>query len=195
MDVAARQLAQDISQKYNTAPYHRMLDVGGGSGAYTIAFLKQNPMLQAVIFDLAAVIPIARENVKQANLETRVSFVPGDFYVDELPRGCDLVLLSAIIHQNSPNQNLLLFQKIYRALDNNGVLLIRDFVMDSTRTKPLSGAMFALNMLVQTEGGDTYTFEEIEGSLKEAGFGDVELLAAGGEKMDQLVQARKIHLK
>jgi len=191
MDVAARQLAQDISQKYNTAPYHRMLDVGGGSGAYTIAFLNQNPMLQAVLFDLAAVIPIARENVRQANLETRVSFVPGDFYVDELPRGCDLVLLSAIIHQNSPSQNLLLFQKIYRALGNNGVLLIRDFVMDSTRTKPLSGAMFALNMLVGTQGGDTYTFEEIEGSLNEAGFGEVELLTADGEKMDQLVQARK----
>ncbi|MDD5095748.1 MAG: methyltransferase [Dehalococcoidia bacterium] len=192
MDIAARALAQDISQKYNAGPFQQLLDVGGGSGAYTIAFLQQNPRLRAVIFDRAAVIPIAKENVRQANLQDRVSFVPGDFYVDELPRRCDLVLLSAIIHQNSPGQNLGLFQKIHRALEADGVLLIRDWVMESSRTKPLGGTMFALNMLVSTPNGDTYTFEEIKANLEDAGFGDVELLTAGGgEKMDSLVQARK----
>lgn len=192
MEVAARELARDISQKYDTGPFQRLLDVGGGSGAYTIAFMNQNPRLSAVIFDLAAVIPIAKENVRQAKVEDRVSFVPGDFYVDELPCGCDLVLLSAIIHQNSPDQNLRLFQKINRALDVNGVVLIRDYVMDSSRTKPLSGALFALNMLVRTPNGDTYTFEEIKGKLEEAGFGGVEMVATGGEEMDYLVQARKV---
>lgn len=191
MDVAARELARDISQQYNTNQFHRMLDVGGGSGAYTIAFLDRNPVLRGVFFDLPSVIPIAQKNIRQAKLEERVSFVPGDFYADELPKGCDLVLLSAIIHQNGPSQNLLLFQKIHRALESNGVLLIRDFVMDSSRTQPVAGTLFALNMLAGTNAGDTYTFDEIKGGLVEAGFREVKLILADGPRMEQLVQAQK----
>jgi len=191
MDVAARELAREISQRYNTTQFHRMMDVGGGSGAYTIAFLKRNPKLQGIFFDLPSVIPMAQENVRRAELEERVNFVPGDFYVDELPEGCDLVLLSAIIHQNSLGQNLLLFKRIHGALESKGTLLIRDFVMDASRTKPVAGTLFALNMLVGTDAGDTYTFDEIKAGLMEAGFREVELMIAGGSRMEQLVQARK----
>ena len=147
--------------------------------------------MQAVIFDLENVIPIAVEKVGEEKLQDRVSFVPGDFNEDELPGGCDVALLSAIIHQNSPVQNLNLYQKIYRALDPGGVLLIRDHVMDTTRTRPPSGALFALNMLVSTPAGDTYTFEEIKGSLETAGFNRVEMIMTG-ERMDCLMEARKL---
>jgi len=137
------------------------------------------------------VIPIAREMVGKAKLENRVRFAEGNYNSDELPGGCDLALLSAIIHQNSPEENLTLYRKIYAALETGGVLLIRDHVMDETRTQPPGGALFALNMLVNTPGGDTYTFSEIRDGLEAAGFDDVKMVTSG-ERMDCLVEARKL---
>lgn len=190
MHIAARKLSDEIASTYDLSSFNKLLDIGGGSGAYTIAFLKQNPRLNAIIFDLKGVIPIAKDKIKEENLQDRVSLVTGDFYEDELPTGCDVALLSAIIHQNSPNQNHELYQKIYRALDSAGTLLIRDHIMDDSRTKPPAGALFALNMLVNTPGGDTYTLNEVKGALEMVGFVDVKLTMVG-EKMDCLVEAIK----
>ena len=120
-----------------------------------------------------------------------MKLVAGDFYLDELPTGCDLALLSAIIHQNSPQENLDLYGKIHRALLPGGVLLIRDHIMDEARLNPPAGAMFAINMLVNTRGGDTYTFPEVKETLEAAGFGEVKWIRSG-ERMDSMVEARKI---
>ncbi|MEW6187951.1 MAG: methyltransferase [Thermodesulfobacteriota bacterium] len=190
MHVGARGMAAQIAETVDLSPYKKVLDVGGASGTYTIAFLRENPNLRAVLFDQKNVIPIARERLQQEGLETRVDLVPGDFYKDELPGGCDLALLSAIIHQNSPDENLMLFQKVFRALAPGGVILIRDHIMDESRTRPPAGAVFALNMLVNTGGGDTYTLSEVKTGLEKAGFIEVGLLK-DGQRMDGLVTARK----
>jgi ubiquinone/menaquinone biosynthesis C-methylase UbiE len=190
MHVAARQISMKIADAFDSSAYKILLDVGGGSGAYTIAFLKKNPQLRAVVFDLKNVIPITKEKIREEGVEDRVTFVEGDFYKDSLPAGCDLALLSAIIHQNSPDQNLALYQKIYRALHPGGALLIRDHIMDTTRTWPLAGTLFALNMLVNTPAGDTYTFREVKQTLESAGFKEVEWIVSG-DKMDSLVRAVK----
>lgn len=190
MHVAARNLSDKIANTYDLSSFKKLLDIGGGSGAYTIAFLKKNPQLDAIIFDLEGVIPIAEEKIKDENLQDKVSLFPGDFYKDELPTGCDIALLSAIIHQNSSNQNYELYQKIFRVLDAGGTLLIRDHIMDDSRTKPPAGALFSLNMLVNTPAGDTYTFSDVKNALEMVGFLDVKLIMAG-EKMDCLVEAIK----
>jgi SAM-dependent methyltransferase len=191
MHVAGKELSQEIAAAYDLSRFKGLLDIGGGSGTYTIAFLRQNPEMQATIFDLKAVIPLAEERLKQEGLLSRVKLVAGDFYQDELPPGCDLALLSAIIHQNSPQENLDLYGKIHRALLPGGVLLIRDHIMDEARLNPPAGAMFAINMLVNTRGGDTYTFPEVKETLEEAGFGEVKWVRSG-EQMDSLVEARKL---
>ncbi len=191
MHVVAANLSRKIAGSYGLGRFKRLLDIGGGSGAYTIAFLSENAGMRAVIFDLERVVPIARDKITEAHLLERVDFVSGDFNTDELPRGCDLALLSAIIHQNSPQQNLGLFHKVNRSLEPGGALLIRDFVMEESRTEPQGGALFALNMLVGTPGGDTYTFEEIKGSLKKAGFTKVRMVSRGEGRMDALVEALK----
>jgi predicted methyltransferase len=129
--------------------------------------------------------------LEEEGFQDRVELAAGDFYLDELPGGCDLALLSAIIHQNSPEQNIALYEKIHRALAPGGVVLIRDHIMDESRTQPPAGAMFALNMLVNTSAGDTYTFAEVKQTLEAAGFGEIRQVRTG-ERMDCLVEGRKV---
>jgi SAM-dependent methyltransferase len=194
MDTVGRDLAEEIAAFYGETSCHRLLDIGGGSGVYTLAFLRRNPAMEGVIFDLPRVIPLTEERVSREEEGDRITLFPGDFYKDELPTGCDMALLSAIIHQNGPQQNLDLFRKVHRALEPGGILLIRDHIMDAARTRPKAGVIFALNMLVNTESGDTYTFEEVRSGLEQAGFEQVRGLRTGGdsfERMDCLVEALK----
>jgi SAM-dependent methyltransferase len=190
MDVLGRDLSVSIADAFDATRFRRLLDIGGGSGTYTIAFLRKYPQLQGVLFDLPPVIAIARERLGVEGLSDRMSLLPGDYNRDPFPSGCDLALLSAVIHQNSAAQNLDLFTKVCRALDPGGTLLIRDFIMDHSRTGPVKGTLFALNMLVNTPGGDTYTFAEVKGSLEKAGFVDVTILRTG-DQQDGLVSADK----
>jgi len=188
MHVIGRTLSEDIAGSLDLSGFRKLLDIGGGSGTYTIAFLKRNPQMKAILFDLKDVIPMAGERLLLEGLQDRAELIAGDFYCDDLPGGCDLALLSAIIHQNSPEQNMGLYRRAYRALEPGGMLLIRDHIMDESRTWPPEGAMFAINMLVNTPGGDTYTFYEVEQGLKEAGFTNVRLLRSG-DRMDCVIGA------
>ena len=167
-----------------------MLDVGGGSGTYTIACLRAVPEMRATLFDLPEVIEMARERLRNEGLLDRVNLVSGSFYLQEFPEGHDLALISAIIHSNSLEENLELYRKVFRSLKRGGRILVRDHVMSPDRTLPRDGAIFAINMLVGTSGGGTYTFGEIEAGLREAGFERIRLMKQG-EHMDAVVEAFK----
>ena len=177
-----------IVERLSPLRFQRMLDIGGASGTWTIAFLRAVPEGTAVLFDLPQVMPLARERLARAGLADRVSLVAGDFDTDELPGGADFAWLSAIAHQNSREQNLALYRKIYSVLTAGGSLVIRDVVMDASKTQPLAGALFAVNMLVATPAGGCYTFEEIREGLESAGFVRVRPLRAD-EQMDGLIEA------
>ncbi len=124
-----------------------------------------------------------------AGLAGRVRLVGGDFNADELPRGADFAWISAILHMNSRDENRTLFARVARAPETGGTVAVRDGVMDPDRTSPLGGALFAVNMLVNTPGGGAYTFAEIAEDLAAAGFADPELRPAE-RAMDSLVLAR-----
>jgi predicted O-methyltransferase YrrM len=190
MHVVARSTAGKIADSIDLNGFTRLLDAGGGPGTYTMAFLKKAPHLRATLFDLPRVVEMARERLTKEGLMDRVDLVAGDFRTDELPGGHDLVLLSAIIHMNSRAGNRALFEKARRSLDPGGVILIRDYILDETRTHPLAGAIFAVNMLTATEGGNSYTFAEVKEDLERAGFRDIRLIR-DGERMDQLIFAVK----
>jgi hypothetical protein len=189
MHVVASKMAPKVVAAMDPGPARHLIDVGGGSGTYTLAFLSAVPEMRATLFDLPPVIEMARERAQEAGLAQRVNLVAGDFYRDELPGGHDLAILSAIIHQNSPEQNETLFGKIYRCLDAGGRIVIRDHVMSPDRTQPLEGALFAMNMLAGTAGGNTYTFDEIEAGLAAAGFTRIRLIQTMG--MFSLVEGFK----
>jgi predicted O-methyltransferase YrrM len=176
MGVRAAQDAHQLVNAVKAGNTKSLLDVGGASGGYTVAFLEEMPGMKATIFDLPPVIEMARDRLSQTPWMERVNLVAGDFTTDELPGGHDLALLSAIIHMNSHEQNLDLYRKVYAALNQGGRVIIRDFVMEPDRTRPVPGALFAINMLVNTNGGGTYTFDEIRDGLEEAGFIDVGFL-------------------
>ncbi len=190
MHVVAAPQADLIVAAVGAGEARRLLDVGGASGTYTLAFLRANPGLTATLFDRPAVVEMARERLGAAGVLPRVTLAAGDFETDPLPPGHDLAFVSAILHQNSPAENLALYRKIHEALVPGGRLVIRDHVMEPDRTRPRAGALFAINMLVGTAGGGTYTFDEIATGLTQAGFERVRLIQAG-ERMDALVEAFK----
>ncbi|MBL7176059.1 MAG: methyltransferase domain-containing protein [Desulfobacteraceae bacterium] len=189
MHLGALRFAPEVVAAVDAGQAKFLIDVGGGSGSYTLTFLEACPDMKATLFDLLPVIEMARERVKEAGLTDRVNLVPGDFYKDELPPGHDLALVSAIIHQNSPEQNQDLYGKVFRSLDSGGRIVIRDHVMESDRTRPVDGAIFAVNMLVNTSGGGTWTYDEINQGLTKAGFTRVKQLQSKG--MLSLVEAFK----
>ena len=180
MHVIASKKAPEVVAAVQPGKARRLLDVGGGSGSYTLAFLAAVPEMRATLFDLPQVIEMARDRVNAAGAAERVRLVPGNFHEDPLPPGQDLALLSAIIHQNSQEENKALFRKIHDALEAGGRIVVRDFVMSPDRTEPAAGAMFAVNMLAGTRGGNTYTYEEIAQGLDEAGFHRIRLIRTQG---------------
>lgn len=190
MHAIGMRLAGKIIEAIKPGEARKLLDVGGASGTYTQAFLEASPNMHATLFDLAAVIKIAHRRLTTEGLIDRVTLVAGNFYQDELPKGHDLALLSAIIHQNSPEQNVMLYSKVFRALESGGRLIIRDHIMKPDHTEPTSGALFAVNMLVGTVGGSTYTFEEIRDTLTKAGFVKTRLIQTGN-MMDGLIESFK----
>jgi len=190
MHVIAESLAHRVVAAVAPGSSRALLDVGGAMGAYTMAFLKAVPEMRATLFDRPSVIEMARNRLADAGFLERITLKSGDFYRDPLPGGHDLALVSAIIHQNSLDQNVALFAKVFGALISGGRIIVRDHIMSADRTRPRDGAIFAVNMLVATPGGATYTFEEVRQALIEVGFVRVRLIQAG-EHMDGLVEAFK----
>jgi len=170
--------------------FRHLLDVGGASGTWTMAFLRAIPGARATIFDLPDAIVQARQRIGATEFADRVDFAAGDFYCDELPAGADFAWVSAIIHQHSREESRQLFAKVFRALEPGARIGIRDIVMEPCRTRPAFGALFAINMLAATERGGTYTFQEIAEDLQAAGFADPELRVKA-EDMTSVVLAAK----
>jgi len=188
MHVVSRGVADELVQEIHPGNVCCILDLGGASGSWTTAWLKAEPQSRAIIFDLPHVIPMARECFATSPFAERVELCAGDFNTDDLPKGADLAWVSAIIHQNSPDQNRALYRRIAEALEPHGWIYIRDIVMEPSRTAPVAGALFAVNMLSATEEGNSYCLTEIQEDLHSAGFMDVDLVRRH-EGMHSIVRA------
>ena len=150
-----------------------ILDIGGASGTYTAAFLKELPGSSATIFDLPVGIAQAKSRFTGSDMEARVTFMEGDFTKDPLPSGFDFAWISAIIHQMDRSGSRMLYAKAHDALNPGGMAAVRDYVMSKDRLFPLEGAIFGVNMFVNTQSGMVYTYREIQEDLESAGFEDV----------------------
>ena len=136
-------------------------------------FVKKDVLNRATVFDLPEIIPITKKYIDTEGLSAQFDFICGDYNKDDWGKAYDMAFLSAIIHINSLDENQKLVQKCFDSLNKNGLIVIQDHVMSEMRTEPYAGALFALNMLVGTENGDTYTESEIRNWLSHSGFSEI----------------------
>ena len=171
-DRGKKQAPTQIS-KIDLQNVESLLDVGGGSGCFSMEFIKRKPGLRAAIFDLPNVVPISKKIIEKEGFTGRIEHYSGDYISDELPKGFDLVFLSAIIHSNASESNQALVKKCYDSLNTNGRIVIQDWIMNDAKTEPAQGAIFSINMLVGVEGGDCYSENEVSTWMRNAGFSDI----------------------
>ena len=176
----ARLRAPQVVRAIGVDGVRRVLDLGGGSGAYSIAFAQARPDLTADILDLESVVPIAQRHIDEAGLGARVRPRVGSIGDDRYGTGYDLVFISAICHMNAPEENVAMLRKACAALVPRGRVAIQDFVLNADKTGPKTGALFALNMLVGTRAGSAYSEQEYAAWLREAGFAEPRRVALPG---------------
>jgi cyclopropane fatty-acyl-phospholipid synthase-like methyltransferase len=180
MDHNARGRAEAVVKAAGVNGARRMLDLGGGSGAYSIAFAKAAPELRGEVLDLPDVLPITQEQLRGAGVAERITTRAGDMLQADLGTGYDLVLVSAICHMFSPEENGRLLRRIYAALAPNGRVVVQDFILDADKTSPKFAALFSLNMLVGTTAGASYSEPEYTEWMRAAGFREIKRVRMPG---------------
>lgn len=156
-----------------------VLDVGGGSGALSIAIARAWPDARCTIFDLASVCAVAHEYVAAAGVADRVDTMVGDMFGESLPEGHDAILFSQILHDWSFDTGRTLLAAAFAALPPGGRVLIHEKLVDDDADTPLVNALVHLDMLVWTRG-QQYRFRELREMLEAVGFAAVERRPTAG---------------
>jgi hypothetical protein len=173
MESNAAERAPMVVQAVGASGITKMLDVGGGSAVYSRHFARANSSLHSDVLDLPAVAPLTQDYINRDGLSERVRVTPGDLTSGSLGEGYDLVLVSAICHMLDERANRDLIRRCHSALIPGGRVVIQDFILNADRTGPKTAALFALNMLVGTEAGNSYSEDDYTDWLREAGFENV----------------------
>lgn len=176
----ASERAHLVLKSVGTDGVRRILDLGGGSGAYSIAFAKASPSVEAVILDVPEVVGLTKDYVERSGVSPQVKIRPGDMVSSPLDDGYDLVMLNAICHMFSPEQNRALLKRAFGALAPGGRLILQDFILNPDKTSPRHAALFAINMLVGTKEGSSYSEPEFAEWFRAAGFASVERVRLPG---------------
>jgi predicted transcriptional regulator len=172
MNNTAIDIAPKVSKVIDLSDCKTLIDIGGGSGAYSVFFCKVNSNLEAVILDLPGTLEVTKELTSNLDIANRIKLMEGDFN-KQIEGKYDAAFLSNIIHCEGERENIALIKRVYNALNSGGKIIIQDFMLDGNKTFPAFPALFSLNMLLFTENGRSYSFQEIENWLKEAGFHDL----------------------
>ncbi len=164
----ARNVAPVLAAKVPLDGVHRLLDIGGGTGIYSIAWLQKHPELRATVWDRPEVLKVAREFAEEFGVSERLETIPGDMFVDPVPTGFDVMLLSNILHDWDVPECRVLVGRCASALPSGGRLLIHDVFLTDTLDGPLAVALYSAALFRLTEGR-AYSAREYRGWLHEAG--------------------------
>jgi ubiquinone/menaquinone biosynthesis C-methylase UbiE len=154
-----------------------VLDLGGGPGTYSMAFARKH--IAVTLFDAPETLKISRRLIKEAGLQEKITLKPGDFTKDDLGNNYDMVFISQIFHSFGPGACISLLGKCYSSLNQGGRVVIQEFYLDETKAGPPQGAIFAINMLVNTPYGRTYTPKEMSAWMRKAGFSEIKVTVLG----------------
>ena len=157
-----------------------VLDLAAGSGVWGIALAQSSSQVHVTAVDWPGVVPVTRKTVARFGLADRFSYVEGDLLEADFGAGHNVATLGHILHSEGIERSKALLQKTFHALAPGGTIAVAEFLVNADRTGPLGGLIFAVNMLVNTEHGDTFSFEEISEWLSEAGFEDARTLDTHG---------------
>lgn len=170
-----------------------IVDLGGGPGTYLVEFLRRWPAARGAIYDLPATLEVARTLLAAREPWTagRLELREVDYNESELPGPADVIFMSNIIHSEDETANARLFEKCFRALEPGGMVIIKDHIMDDELIAPAAGAIFALYLMLTTRGRD-YSFGEVSGWLRAAGFDQIQTKTLPSPPFtSSLVTARK----
>jgi SAM-dependent methyltransferase len=168
----------------------RLLDLGGGPGTYAIHFCLAHPGLRATVLDLPSTQPFAEATAARFDVADRVAFQPGDYTEQDIPGTYDLAWLSQVLHGEAPATAAAVVGKAAAALAPDGILLVHEFLLDDTLDGPEFPALFSLNMLLGTEGGQSYSWAQVEEMLSGAGLVDIRRLGFRGPNHSGIVAGR-----
>jgi 2-polyprenyl-3-methyl-5-hydroxy-6-metoxy-1,4-benzoquinol methylase len=149
----------------------KVLDIAAGPGMYGIEVAKRNPQAEVYGQDWKMVLELSMEHARQAGVADRYHTIPGSAFDVDLGNGYDLVLLPNFLHHFDPPTNVKLLRKLRAAMNPVGQLATIEFVPNDDRISPPAPATFSLIMLTNTEGGDAWTFAELDRMFRDAGFG------------------------
>lgn len=175
----AQELAGHLSLK-DASGLVSVLDLAAGSGVWGIALAQSCEQVQVTAVDWPAVIPVTRATVDRFGLTDRFTFSEGDLREADFGSEHNIATLGHILHSEGVERSKALLQKTFLALAPGGIIAIAEFLVNADRTGPLNGLTFAINMLVNTDCGDTFSFKEISSWLTEAGFLDARTLPTHG---------------
>lgn len=158
-----------------TAPVS-VLDVGAGSGVWGVSLAERSPQVRVTAVDWPRVLKVTQHVAQRHGVADRFTFSPGDFSTADFGSGHHYAMIGHILHSEGPARSKALLKKVFDALAPGGTVVIAEWLVNESRTAPLPSLIFAVNMLVNTEDGDTFSFTEIAKWLKEAGFVEPKLL-------------------
>ena len=167
-------LAPRVTAALDLQGRRRLLDLGGGPGTYALHFCRRHPALTAVVFDLPETRPFAEKIIGRFELADRVVFEPGNYRDTPLPGVFDVIWISHILHAENADTCRELIGKAAAALVSGGLMVIHDFFLNEAMDGPLFPTLFALNMLLGTEGGQSYAYVQVEAMMTEAGLQGIE---------------------
>ncbi len=167
----ALQKEKGVLKALDLKDVRKVLDLGGGPGTYSIAFAKKG--MDVTLLDRPDTLRISRRVIASAGTKQNIRLLRGDFMKDDLGSGYDMIFISQILHAYGPDDGLSLLRKCYASLNKGGRVVVQEFYLDESRTGPLQGAVFAINMLVNTTKGRTYTPNEMSSWMKKAGLGGI----------------------
>ena len=174
--VKARGDAEVVANAIDWSGMTELLDIGSGPASYPIAFCERFPNLHAKIFDLPGTLAITERYVREAGMTERIRLIAGDYRKDPIPGDYNVIFLSNIIHGESFEINRSLIRKLVSNLKLGGQIVVKDHILDDSRTTPPVGAIFSLLMLLTTESGRCYSFNEIKSWMEHAGLSRVQRL-------------------
>jgi 2-polyprenyl-3-methyl-5-hydroxy-6-metoxy-1,4-benzoquinol methylase len=150
----------------------KVLDIAAGHGMFGITIAQANPLAEIVAVDWKNVLAVALENAARAGVSDRYKTVPGSAFDVDFGKDYDLVLLTNFLHHFDPATNVKLLKKIRAAMKPGARVATLEFVPNEDRISPPAAASFSMMMLGSTPAGDAYTFPEIAGMFRDAGFAE-----------------------